>query len=250
MAAAVASSTALSYTGGTGSFSKPSGTVNGDWLALLFVSDGASDTGTLDGVDPVSLGWTNVTQQVIGGFDNQQLGCWVKQASGEPASWTVATGSGDASWAMARITGSSGQGATAQYKAGSTGDFGTSVSLVSDGITTTAANSLLVWFGSSDFAGGGTSSATGPTTPGTWSQDNNTTNNTWTNLALASSVQAAIGASGACNGTATVPAGSTGQQSQTLLFEFLAAAAAGTALSESAWHPMEPQTNPLTVSVW
>ncbi|CAN0456784.1 unnamed protein product, partial [Phaeothamnion confervicola] len=107
MAAAVASVSPLSYTGGSGTLTKPSGTVDGDWLFLAASLDGTtSSTLTFGGATLASLGWTqiDVSDVSAGGVDNNTLRIYKKQASGEPASWAAATSSGNASFLMARCT--------------------------------------------------------------------------------------------------------------------------------------------------
>lgn len=83
-------STAAAQTGATFSVTKPTGTVDGDWLVAFqtaVLSGGTSPTGP--------SGWTRTSDINMGGF--QRLLAYTKAASSEPASWTFNNASGGVS---------------------------------------------------------------------------------------------------------------------------------------------------------
>lgn len=188
---------------------KPTGTANGDFIAVSICSDGNA-TGN-DWAPSPTTGWTQEAA-LNPTLDGQHQYVWTRIASSEPASWSfisvnLASGN-DATWeAMAWAGQDAGtpQDATAVTTTNSSSNSSV-VNVALAGITTVTAGSLLVYIGAGD-----PNTANG----GTWGTPSGFTSRTsdYTNFAplmIADKVQAVAGASGTITGTLTFTGGAAG----------------------------------------
>lgn len=97
-----ATTVSLEGSGGSGSVTKPSGTVDGDFLVAGYINEQGSITPTISGT------WTVITSVNMDPTHDIHVRCWYRRAASEPASYTITSNStyGDSGAAfMLRYTG-------------------------------------------------------------------------------------------------------------------------------------------------
>jgi hypothetical protein len=243
MAGTFRNSSVASITAGTAlAINAPSGLANADFILSLITGNFATVTYT----PPSGFSLLDSVMRSVATPEGQGSGVYSKVASGEGASWTWTAsasdshGGGVAAWSgIASIAASNNQQDSASNASPVTVTF--------PSVTTTAPNQTVVLLCALDMTAAGTT--VWSALPGGYTERavQGFSLPPYGAVWVAEGVKASAGATGAQTAVVTLGGGGTsGWISWAIALQDIA----GNALQESEWHPMELQTNPMTVSLW